>query len=215
MKPPIAALVAVVAVLMLTVYLGDAGGWFGQASTTRPAGQASTAPGHGAGAAQTDLAPFVTGQLANFVPTVPRIAVPDQPFKDQAGEETMLSRFRGKVVLLNVWATWCAPCRRELPAIDRLQAQLGAADFEVIALSIDREGADKVAAFLAEFNRPLRNLKFYYDVRNRLGRAIGVIGMPTTLLIDRQGREAGRVSGPVEWDDRSAVTMVLQLLAEK
>lgn len=211
MKPPIAALAAIVAVLMLTVYLGDAGGWFGQASTTRPAAQASA----GDGAAGSDLTPFVTGQLANFVPTVPRLALPDHPFKDQAGAETDLSRFRGKVVLLNVWATWCAPCRRELPAIDRLQARLGSADFEVIALSIDREGADKVAGFLAELDRPLRHLKFYFDVRNRLGRAIGVIGMPTTLLIDRRGREAGRVTGPVEWDHGSAVRMIVQLLSEK
>jgi thiol-disulfide isomerase/thioredoxin len=109
-----------------------------------------------------------------------------------------LADFRGKVVLLNIWATWCAPCRREMPTLDRLQAQLGGSDFEVVALSIDRKGLPVVKEFYAEIG--LDTLPIYVDQSGSAQRTLSVLGVPTTLLLDREGNEIGRLLGPAEWD---------------
>jgi thiol-disulfide isomerase/thioredoxin len=119
-------------------------------------------------------------------------------FEDGQGHPRSLAEFRGKVVLLNIWATWCAPCRREMPALDRLQAALGGTDFEVVALSIDRAGIETVRKFYREVG--VRNLAMYIDSAGRAVRELSAVGLPTTLLIDREGRELGRLAGPADWD---------------
>lgn len=128
------------------------------------------------------------------------------PFDDGQSQARSLSDFRGKVVLLNIWATWCVPCRKEMPALDRLQATLGGPTFEIIALSIDRGGMDVVRKFFTEIG--IRNLIMYLDTSGKASRELGVVGLPTTLLVDRQGREIGRLIGPAEWDAPEMVDFI-------
>lgn len=119
-------------------------------------------------------------------------------FIDGDAHPRSLADFRSRVVLLNVWATWCVPCRKEMPALDRLQASLGGADFEVVPISIDRGGLETVRRFYNEIG--IRNLAMYADPSGQVLRQVGAIGLPTTLLVDRAGQELGRVLGPAEWD---------------
>ena len=132
------------------------------------------------------------------------------PFVDGKGRDLTLANFKGRVVLLNIWATWCGPCREEMPTLNDLQARLGSKDFEVVALSIDRAGPEPVRAFFAELN--LSSLRLYIDETGVSARAAGVIGLPTTLLIDRQGRELGRLVGPAEWNAPDVVTYIGSLI---
>jgi thiol-disulfide isomerase/thioredoxin len=129
--------------------------------------------------------------------------VPPIAFKNLQGDPMSLADFRGKVVLLNIWATWCTPCRREMPTLDRLQAELGGPDFEVVALSVDRQGRRVVGEFYHELG--LWQLGIYLDPSGEAPRALKALGIPTTLLIDRQGREVGRLLGPAEWDSPAMV----------
>lgn len=119
-------------------------------------------------------------------------------FEDGAGRPLTLADFQDKMVLLNIWATWCAPCREEMPTLDRLQSTLGGRDFEVVALSIDRAGIKTVDRFYAEIG--VKHLSRYVDVSAKAARDLGAYGLPTTVLIDRQGREIARHVGPAEWD---------------
>ena len=119
-------------------------------------------------------------------------------FDDTEGQARKLADFKGKVLLVNIWATWCGPCRKEMPALDRLQARLGGPDFEVIPVSIDRGGMEAIRKFYNEIG--VRNLAMYIDSSGQVLRQTRALGLPTTLLIDRSGQEIGRVIGPVEWD---------------
>ena len=125
-------------------------------------------------------------------------AIPGIQFQDGAGRARSLADFRGKLVVLNIWATWCAPCREEMPALDRLQAKLGGRDFEVVALSIDQQGPQAVRKFLAEVG--VKALELYIDPSAQAGFKLATVGLPTTLLVDREGREIGRHVGPAKWD---------------
>jgi len=127
----------------------------------------------------------------------------DLDFADAQGQTVRLADFRGKAVLLNVWATWCAPCRKEMPSLDRLQAAMGSTRFQVIALSVDRGGLDTVRPFFAEIG--VKNLSIYLDPRSTIMKAAALIGLPTTILFDESGREIHRWVGPKEWDSQQAV----------
>ncbi len=135
---------------------------------------------------------------AGFVVHDEPLELPNITFQDGAGNTRQLAEFRGRVVLLNVWATWCGPCRHEMPTLDRLQAALGGADFEVAALSIDRAGIEVVRAFYGEIG--IEHLEIYIDRHGGAMNELALVGLPTTLLIDRSGREIGRLIGPAEWD---------------
>ncbi len=131
-------------------------------------------------------------------------------FVDADGQPMSLADFRGKQVLLNIWATWCGPCREEMPTLDRLQTRLGGPDFQVVALSIDREGIDVVRDFYAELD--LRALRIYVDTSTMAPINLNVIGVPTTLLLDGNGREIGRYTGPTEWDVEAVVGAIRERL---
>jgi thiol-disulfide isomerase/thioredoxin len=148
--------------------------------------------------------------MANFAAKESPVPAPEIGFTDGAGKPLSLAAFRGKVVLLNFWATWCAPCRREMPALDRLQARLGGDDFEVLALAVDRGGAAKVKAFFDELG--IERLELYIDSSTRALRTLGAYGLPTTLLIDRTGKEVMRVIGAAEWDGAEVVDLVRHLI---
>ena len=122
------------------------------------------------------------------------------------GDSISTKSLAGRVVLLNVWATWCAPCREEMPSLDRLQKELGSDTFEVVALAVDRGGADAAGKFLKGIN--VENLKVYADPTTKSGNALRVLGMPTTILINADGKEAGRIAGPAEWDSDAAKRLI-------
>ena len=152
------------------------------------------------------------GAMTTFVFKKTPMELPDGvTFNDKAGQAVGLDQFGGKVVLLNLWATWCAPCRKEMPDLDRLQADLGGDRFEVVAVSLDRGSADKARAFLNEIG--VKRLRFFHDPEAKLGFKLMAIGMPTTLLIDAKGREIGRLVGPAEWHSEDAKKLIRSVLA--
>jgi len=124
--------------------------------------------------------------------------VPALVFQDGQGRSVQLSDFTGKVVVLNVWATWCGPCRKEMPTLDRLQGALGGADLEVVALSVDHVGPQVVRDFYRQIG--VKHLRLYIDPSPQTMDKLKLLGLPATLVIDRKGRELGRLLGAAEWD---------------
>ena len=144
------------------------------------------------------------------LPTVPILVPHRMPrtlpaigFEDRDGRKRSLSDFHGKLVLLNVWATRCGPCRAEMPTLGYLQSRLGSNDFEAVALSIDRGGRAAVDRFFKETK--LRSLGIYVDKSTETLARLSIVGIPTTLLLDRDGREAGRHTGPAAWVSPEAI----------
>lgn len=133
-----------------------------------------------------------------------------ESFADAGGQELGIADFAGKVVLLNLWATWCPPCRAEMPSIDRLAGAMAGPDLAVVALSTDRFGPERIKAFFDEIG--VRNLAVYQDRRSQLARAAGAIGLPVTLILDREGREVARVTGDAEWDSPEAKAFLTRLI---
>jgi len=145
----------------------------------------------------------------NFAPTEPKPA-PEFAFEDGAGNRVSLEDFRGQVVVLNLWATWCAPCRHEMPSLDRLQAAHGGTGLQVVPLSVDRGGREQIEQFYEEVG--IRHLDIYRDPQNAAGRALGALGLPTTVVFDQAGREVGRLLGPAEWDGPEALALLRSLM---
>jgi thiol-disulfide isomerase/thioredoxin len=150
---------------------------------------------------------------ANFAIHETPQPVPEISFQDANSQPRTLADFSGKIVLLNIWATWCAPCRKEMPTLDRLQAELGGPDFEVVALSVDRKGPEVVRRFYDEIG--IKHLALNIDTSSKAMFTLGAFGLPLTLLIDRQGREVGRVVGPAEWDSPEMVAFIRDRIAAK
>ena len=139
-------------------------------------------------------------------------AMPELCFEDQRGKRVCLSQWRGRVVLLNLWATWCVPCRHEMPQLDRIQAALGGKQFEVIALSVDKRGAPAVANFYERAG--IRKLALYVDPTVDATERVSARGIPITLLIDRRGVVVQRVSGPVDWEADDKTAAIRKLIAK-
>ena len=148
--------------------------------------------------------------MAAFVTKKTPEALPDITFNDGAGKELKLSDFKGRTILLNLWATWCAPCREEMPALNRLQQELGSDAFEVVALSLDRQGLEASKKFLDEVKA--NALKVYIDATAKQGTALKLVGMPTTILINKDGLEVGRLAGPAEWDSADAKALIQSVM---
>jgi thiol-disulfide isomerase/thioredoxin len=153
------------------------------------------------------------GPMAGVIVHSERKDIPAFTFADAAGQELDLSKWKGRVVVLNLWATWCAPCRKEMPDLAKLQTTLGGADFEVVALSLDRKGLEASKAFLQEIGAT--KLATYIEPEAKSLAALQALGLPATILIDRNGKEAGRLLGPADWASTEAQEMVKALLAEK
>ena len=162
-----------------------------------------------AGAAE---GPPLDGDMRKFTPAEPPRPTPPAPFADLEGGTRTLADFKGRVILVNFWATWCAPCIREMPALDRLQAALGGATFQVVLVSEDRRGAEAVAPFLKDLG--LKHLSSFLDPRGVLGRGFRLRGLPTTILIDREGKERGRIEGEAAWDGAAARALIEHYLRE-
>ncbi|MCR4379115.1 MAG: TlpA family protein disulfide reductase [Rhodospirillales bacterium] len=135
------------------------------------------------------------------------------PFFNAKAETLTLNTFKGQGVVLNFWATWCAPCVREMPALDNLAAKLKDRGVRVVALSEDRKAMELVPPFYAD--KTIHNLDIYYDVTSELSRAMSIEGLPTTLLITADGREIGRVQGPLEWDNDAIADYLAQALGPR
>lgn len=156
--------------------------------------------------AQGPAGPEFEGALGPFVAHQSPAPAPDLAFTGGDGKPLTLADFKGRIVLLNLWATWCGPCVEEMPALDRLQARRGGRDFAVVALSVDRQGRSLVEPFLEKLG--VRNLAMYLDTGNAAMRALNIRGLPTTLLIDRDGREIGRMEGSASWDSPGAEALI-------
>ena len=177
------------------------------------AGDAQCAP---AVATAGRVAPLARGEVAGLVVASRPLRLPDLAFRDASGSERHLAEWRGRTVLLNLWATWCIPCRKEMPALDELQAKLGGPPFEVVAINIDTRDANKPRAWLKEVG--IARLDYYTDASAKVfqdlklvGRAIG---MPTTILVDPAGCEIGTIAGPAEWASEDALQLVRAALKQ-
>jgi thiol-disulfide isomerase/thioredoxin len=156
------------------------------------------------------LAPLAHGEVAAVAVALEPRRVPDLAFRDGSGEAKTLGEWRGRTVLLNLWATWCVPCRKEMPALDGLQARLGGPRFQVVAVNIDTRDPDKPRTWLRE--NGIEHLAYYADPSAKIFRdlqAVGwAFGMPTTVLVDPQGCELGILAGPAEWTSQDALALV-------
>ncbi len=194
------AVVAALAALIgfAAVYVTVGGDDNGAGTSLTASGEAPAAP------AAADR--LNQGAMTAFVTKKSPAELAEISFVDAAGTPRTLKDFRGRVVLLNLWATWCAPCREEMPALDRLERELGSDKFQVVALALDRGGLDAAKKFLAEAK--VEKLKLYSDPTTRAGPALRTVGMPTTILIDADGREVGRLPGPAAWDSPEAKRLI-------
>ncbi len=169
-----------------------------------PAGEAKSA---GAG----PLSTLNTGAMTAFVIRPEPTVVPDLAFDKPDGSPITSADLKGKVVLLNIWATWCVPCREEMPQLNALQSELGGDGFEVVALNIDKGGPEKAEQFLEETGAT--DLQNYYDPSGKIFAKLRAVGMPTTLLIDPEGREMGRLVGPADWASPEAKALIEAAIA--
>ncbi len=153
---------------------------------------------------RADRPPALVGSITNFTLNDAPSPAPEVGFTLD-GKPISLADLRGRVVLLNFWATWCGPCAAEMPSLDRLEAMLGGDGFTVVAISEDRSPA-VIQPFFEQLG--IRRLARYHDPAGALARAFGIRGLPTTALIDRHGRVIGRMEGPAEWDSAEAKTLI-------
>lgn len=165
--------------------------WFGERHPMRDRNTA------GAVTEKSEIGAFVRHDAPRTLPEI--------TFQDDTGMELSLADFSGQYLLLNLWATWCVPCREEMPTLDGLQATLGGDQFEVVALSVDRAGMAVVRKFYREIG--IRHLGLYIDTSMKSSFALAV-GLPTTLLIDKQGKEIGRLVGPAHWDSPEMIRTI-------
>ena len=156
------------------------------------------------------LAPLAHGEVAALAMATAPLRLPDLAFEDAEGKSKKLSDWRGRTVLVNLWATWCVPCRKEMPALENLQTRLGGPNFEVVAVNIDTRDPEKPKNFLKEAN--LTRLGYFSDPKAKVfqdlkatGRALG---MPTSVLVDGEGCEIATIAGPAEWDSEDAVKLI-------
>jgi len=157
--------------------------------------------------------PPLTGWIEKLEPAENPAPMPETVFIDKSGRKLTLKNFRGKIVLLNFWATWCGPCVREMPSLERLHTMLQGNDFTVIALSEDRRGWDKIARFQDKIG--LKVLPLFHDVSSKMLFATKARGLPTTIIVGRDGKEIGRLTGSAEWDTDEAVALIRYYIGRK
>ena len=179
-------------------------------------GQASDAAGGEASKSDEEvaispLAGLNKGAMAAFLVRPKPLDLPNITLATATGDAKNLADWKGKIVLLNIWATWCVPCRQEMPALDKLETELGGDQFQVVAVNIDKGGPDKAKTFLEETGAT--HLALYTDPTGKLFVSVKTVGMPTTLLIDRDGKEIGRLIGPADWASADAKRLIEAAIA--
>ncbi|MDA9439013.1 thiol:disulfide interchange protein [Bradyrhizobium sp. CCBAU 51745] len=197
-------------IVIATVVVGGLAGFvalYGLGLNRAPSGDPACKP---AVARAQKLAPLAHGEVAALTMASAPLKLPDLTFEDADGKPRKLSDFRGKTVLVNLWATWCVPCRKEMPALDQLQAELSGPDFEVVAINIDTRDPEKPKNFLKDAN--LTRLGYFTDQKAKVFqdlKAIGrALGMPTSVLVDPQGCEIATIAGPAEWGSDDALKLI-------
>jgi len=202
--------VAVIAAAAVAVALA---GVYGIAGTLRNQGDAECRP---AVAKARTLAPLTKGEVAAVQAADEARLIPNLSFTAADGSKKSLSDWRGRTVLLNLWATWCVPCRAEMPALAALERKLGGEDFEVVAINIDTRDLEKPKAWLKQYG--IEGLAYYADPSAKVFqelKAVGkAIGMPTTLLVDPNGCELAALSGPAEWASDDALALIRTALGK-
>ena len=198
-------IVGLAGVYGIAALTGNAGGHAASDGACRPAVELAR-----------KLGPLARGEVAAVNVAKSPLKVPDLSFHDASGIPLTLDHWRGRTVLLNLWATWCVPCRKEMPALDALEQRLGGPNFEVVAINIDTRDPEKPKAWLKEVG--VEKLAYYADPDAKafqdlksIGRAFG---MPTTLLVDPQGCEIGTIAGPAEWASDDAIKLIQAALAK-
>jgi len=203
------------AVVLLGGLVGVTVGLAGVYGIGRLMGNAGTDPAcKGAVETARRIAPFARGEVAAVGVAKASKILPSLAFKDSSGADKTLADWRGRTVLLNLWATWCVPCRKEMPALEALAAKLGGPDFDVVAINIDTRDIDKPKAWLKDVG--IHKLGYYTDSSARVFqdlKAVGkAFGMPTTLLVDPNGCELAALAGPAEWASDDALKLVTAAL---
>jgi thiol-disulfide isomerase/thioredoxin len=223
------AILLVGTVAGLAVGLAIAAGVYGIAASLRnPASSAVTGPsatGPSAIAPATcaaplerakRAAPFAKGEVAAVAVASKPFVVPNLAFKDADGAPKTLADWRGKTVLFNLWATWCVPCRQEMPALNALQEKLGGPDFQVVTVNIDTRDPEKPAAWLKTAG--VDKLGYFHDPSAKVFqdlKAVGkAFGMPTTLLVGPDGCEIASLAGPAEWAGEDAQKLIRAALGK-
>lgn len=162
-------------------------------------------------ATRAELVALQTGDMKKLVIHPAPKALASAPYTHADGGNTTLSEHKGKVILLNFWATWCAPCRKEMPMLAALQDSFGGADFEVITLATGRNDPAAMARFFDEIG--VKNLPLHTDANSAVAREMGVLGLPATMLISHDGVEVARLLGDADWASDSAKNIIKALIS--
>ncbi|TRW99266.1 TlpA family protein disulfide reductase [Paracoccus sp. M683] len=165
---------------------------------------------NGAFAGAIDFEAAQQGGLAKLIETEPT-DLPDTVFLDADGNEVSFADYAGTALLVNFWATWCAPCREEMPSLDALQTELGGDDFQVLTIATGRNPREAIDRFYEE--EAIENLPILTDARQKLSRDMGVMGLPVTVLISPEGKEVARLLGDADWASDAAKQVIRELKA--
>lgn len=155
---------------------------------------------------------LIDGDMRKLVFAAEPAAVPATDFVDMEDRAVALADYRGKVVLVNFWATWCAPCREEMPSLDALNTALGGEDFAVVTIATGPNPPPAMTRFFEETG--IETLPLYRDPKQRLAREMAVMGLPVSVILDREGRELARLTGDADWNSDSARAVISALVAQ-
>ena len=179
-------------------------------------GGMASGPCAGSAPALTRVDAAARGDVAGMQAPKQSKPAPDLTFKGPDGAETTLAAMKGRLLLVNLWATWCAPCKAEMPALDRLQAELGGDRFQVVAINVETRNLDKPPAWFKA--NGIAHLTYYGDPEGKvlpvIQSAVGSTGLPTTMLIDAKGCTLGVMKGPAEWSGEDGRRLIKAALAE-
>ena len=155
------------------------------------------------------ISEFLKNELEDFELSKEKKNISNLIFKDHKEKEISFSDFKGKILLVNFWATWCAPCIKEMPSLDRLKSKVDV-DFDVIAISVDRDGVEKVTDFFDE--NKISNLEKFFDIKNSLAKEMNLYGVPTSFFINKEGDLIGYYHGDMEWDNDTVINFINYLI---
>ncbi|MDP1668778.1 TlpA disulfide reductase family protein [Phaeovulum sp.] len=159
-----------------------------------------------------DIEALRLGDMKKLAVTAPPTAMPEVVLLDEKGAKRRLDEWRGKVLVVNFWATWCASCRTEMPSLDRLQGAMGSDAFEVLTVATGRNSMPAIEKFFAEAG--VTHLQILRDERQTMSRELGILGLPVTLILNREGQEVARMIGDAAWDGAEARALLAALVAE-
>ncbi len=165
------------------------------------------------GAAAQDLSALAVGEMEGLTVHEEPVRASSLPYLTMAETEATLADYEGRYVLLNFWATWCVPCRHEMPGLDALQRQFGGDDFAVVTLATGRNSPQAMRRFFDD--EGITELTLYRDINQQIAREMGILGLPMTVILNREGQEIARLRGEAEWDSSDAITLIAALIGSE